>query len=67
MLWLVCQWRKKWFFWWDLEIQGIFSTEEKAIAACKNERYFIGPLALDETLPDERMESWPGSYFPKAP
>jgi len=37
---------------WDF--QGIFSTEEKAIAACRNWDYCYMPVKLDEELPDER-------------
>ncbi len=44
------------------ELIGVFSTE--AIAACLNEYYFIGPVVLDEELPDETV-AWPGCYYPK--
>jgi hypothetical protein len=46
------------------ELIGVFSSEEKAVAACLNEYYFIGPVELDEVLPDETVE-WPGCYYPK--
>jgi len=46
---------------WDL--QGIFSTKELAIKACRNDLYFIGPVILDEALPDETVD-WPGSFYP---
>lgn len=36
---------------WD--VQGIFAAREKAIAACKNARYFLFPLDLDRELPEE--------------
>ena len=36
---------------WD--IQGIFSSKEKARSACRNEKYFIAPLELDKELTDE--------------
>ena len=48
------------------EFQGVFSTEEKAAAACPDSTYFIGPATLDKELPKE-TESWPGCYYPKAP
>jgi hypothetical protein len=37
----------EWYF------EGIFSTREKAIAACENEKYFICPVEIDavKTLP----------------
>lgn len=35
---------------WDF--QGIFSTKEKAVAACLNKNYFIAPIKLDEEIPD---------------
>jgi len=48
------------------EIMGVFSTEEKACSICKDENYFIGPLNLDEVLPDETIE-WRGAYYPNYP
>lgn len=46
-------------------IQGVFETKEKAIAACRDEWYFIGPLRLNESLPDTNKE-WPGCFYPLA-
>lgn len=46
-------------------IQGVFDTKEKAIAACRSEWYFIGPLRINEALPDENKE-WPGCTYPMA-
>ena len=48
---------------WDF--QGIFSTKEVAIKACRNKNYFIAPAELDEVLPDEN-EVWPGVEYPLA-
>lgn len=50
--------------WWEL--QGIFSSEQKAEAACHNERYFIGMLRLDEELPQETFHELLGQRFPLA-
>jgi hypothetical protein len=46
------------------EFQGVFDTEEAAIAACRTGKYFVGPIALNEALPDERANGWPGQFFP---
>lgn len=46
------------------EFQGLFDTEQKAIDACKSDRYFIAPAVVNEEL-TEVSESWPGCYFPK--
>jgi len=46
---------------WD--IQGVFSTEEKAVAECKSPEWFVGPINLDESVPEENRE-WPGFYYP---
>lgn len=46
---------------WDL--QGVFSTEALAIAACKDDTYFIGPAGVDKVLLDA-TEDWPGCYYP---
>lgn len=46
------------------EFQGVFDEEDKAVDACRSERYFVGPATLNEPLPDETVE-WIGCYFPK--
>jgi hypothetical protein len=47
---------------WD--IHGVFSSEEKAVSACRDYSYFVGPVDLDEVLPEEVI-AWPDSYYPK--
>ena len=47
---------------WDLI--GVCSSEEKAVEACTDDSYFVGPLALNKILPKE-MIPWPGVYRPK--
>jgi hypothetical protein len=47
----------------QFEFQGVFSTEEKAISACIDYNYGIGPANLDEQLPDETTK-WEGFYYP---
>ncbi len=55
--WLVFQWR-------DLpEFQGVFASEEKAIAACRTENHCVCPATMDEELPQGKGE-WPGSWYP---
>jgi len=47
------------------EILGIYDTEELAVARCHNydnSGCFVGPMALNEDLPNELVE-WPGNYF----
>ncbi len=36
---------------WD--VQGIFRSRERAVAACRSARYFLFPLDLDVELPEE--------------
>jgi hypothetical protein len=36
----------------------VFSSKERAIAACKDERYWIGPATLDVEVPEESI-TWP--------
>jgi len=38
---------------WDF--RGIFSTEEKAMNACRNENYFVHEVIIDEEVPDEPL------------
>ena len=44
------------------EFQGVFSSEEKAHNACRNENYFIFPAKLDEELPVESVLPDRASY-----
>lgn len=44
-------------------IQGIFSDETKAVAACRDETYLVGPLPLNLSLPHDPV-IWFGAYFP---
>ena len=46
------------------EMEGIFSSEQLAIKACKLNRHFIGPMELDEPCPEETA-LWPGAYYPR--
>lgn len=59
-LWLCGQWRGD-----EWEFQGIFSTKLNAIAACRNENYFIAPVYLDLGCPDEHR-GMPNCEFPLA-
>jgi hypothetical protein len=47
------------------EFQGLVSTEEQAVAACRDDHYFIAPCVVGEVLPDA-SEEWVGSYYPLA-
>lgn len=46
------------------EIQGVYTTQELAEAACTEEGWFIGPVLVDTPLPIKTTE-WPGAYFIK--
>jgi len=46
---------------WDF--QGIFSSEEKAVEACRDRTYFAAPTELDVSLPHSTTK-WPGCYYP---
>lgn len=48
---------------WD--IMGVFSSEAMAVAACRSPDDFIGPLLLNEQLP-EALAEWPGTRYPLA-
>lgn len=45
------------------EIQGVFSSAEKAVAVCNSPEWFVGPIELDELVP-EGNRPWPGCYYP---
>lgn len=46
---------------WDY--QGVFSSKDGAIAACRSSDYFIAPVELDFEIP-ERAADWPGIEYP---
>ena len=46
------------------ECGGVFDSEEKAVAACHDERYFVAPMILNEIAPQEKTD-FPGAYYPK--
>ena len=45
------------------EVKGVFDDEELAKKACLTSCHFIGPLLLNEFLPEASTE-WPGAMFP---
>ncbi len=45
------------------EFQGVFTEEKLAVGACRDERFFVGPMVLDQELPMESVV-WPGAYYP---
>jgi hypothetical protein len=47
------------------EFQGVYDSEEKALSACISPNHFIGPAALNKSLPDETQQ-WPGCIYPVA-
>lgn len=48
------------------EDQGIFTTKELAVAACKTRMHFIEPFDLDVELPEENIGENPEAWFPLA-
>ena len=43
------------------EVCGVYTDVEKARSLCTTEDHFVGPLPLDEDLPEEEME-WEVEY-----
>jgi hypothetical protein len=58
-LWLVLQYRES----KDFDVQGIFTSREKAIAACVTDQFSIMRLVPDEQLPVEKMDA-PHNWYP---
>ncbi len=48
------------------EFQGVFTSQEKAEAACHGPLYFVAPVVLNQVLPDETVSEWVGLYWPAA-
>lgn len=47
------------------EFQGVFDSKDKAVAACRDETYFIMPATLNESLPHEPT-ACNEAYYPLA-
>lgn len=47
------------------ELLGVFNKENNAVAACQQPIDVVGPIVVDQVLPDERVD-WPGCYYPLA-
>lgn len=45
------------------EVNGIFSTEEKAVDRCKDWKDYVAPFIMDEEQPVETCEMI-GQYYP---
>jgi len=48
------------------EIMGVFSDENLARQACTKPVDFVGPINMNEKLPEETQE-WPSLYYPLDP
>lgn len=48
----------------SIAFHGVFATEEEALAACKNECYFIAPALIGEVFSQRDDFFWPGAYYP---
>lgn len=46
------------------EFQGVFDSEDQAVAACFGDNYFVGPATMNELLDDKRV-LWPGCWYPR--
>lgn len=53
IVWVVGQFRKEVDGGMVWDMQGVFDSEEKARAACRNWRYFYTSLVLNENAPDD--------------
>jgi hypothetical protein len=59
---LIGEWKASASVW---EFQGAFSNKELAVAACRDERYFIFSYVLDAECPHESVLAT-DTYYPKA-
>lgn len=46
-------------------LQGVAKTKQEAIAMCRDEFYFIGPVELGVPVPHNNV-AWVGCYYPLA-
>lgn len=47
----------------SVEILGLYDSEDAAVKRCTQYWDFVGPLMLNEALPEETV-AWPGAYYP---
>ena len=40
------------------EFQGVFDSREKAVAACRTDRYHIGRCTVNDEAPHETSTTW---------
>ena len=45
------------------ELLGVFSSEERAVAACTDTQCFVGEIPVYKPKADTSTE-WPGGYYP---
>lgn len=45
-------------------ILGVFDQESLAVPAATDERDFVGPIKLNQRLPDDAID-WPNAYYPE--
>lgn len=64
-LWAVMQVRSGEYPNYVWELQGVFSSEQKATAACHDRNFCFMPIELDIEYPIEREDA-PGCKYPKA-
>ena len=62
-LWIVGKWRSGEAAHSVWDFQGVFSSEKRAVAACRSWRYFVGPATLDRMLPELAVE-WEDGFYP---
>ncbi len=48
------------------EFQGVFDTKEKAISACLDWSYGMGPAIMNEEISRETLDCWEGYFYPIA-
>jgi hypothetical protein len=58
IVYIVTLWREQTY-----EVVGIFSDEQKAIAACRTSNHGYGPMQLDKDSGDELID-WPEFRYP---
>ena len=65
--WCKWYWLEKICWAWGMhafEVCGLYNSEADAVKRCLDYKHFVGPLKMDESLPDEQV-IWPGGYYPK--
>lgn len=46
-----------------VDVLGVYDSEEGALARCTSAADFVGPMRVNESLPEDMVYDWPGASW----